>query len=737
MNAARETEIGAERAVRRRGPWRWGGLGGLALLLLPGALRAGECWDCYRLFLKGLLAEHAGRTASALEAYQEVLRRDPEAGFLHFSVAEAALRSGQSEVALGAARQAVALSTGNAEGYLLLGRVHLARGENGEAQAAFDQAFRLDPSNIEALGWAASRRQISDPQGARGLYEKFLTSNPEADEVRARLAEIQQQQGDVPGAEASWKKVLELDPSNPDAPLALAGLYDVRGDTAAAIAAYESVLEKSPDNSEVLTRLGQLYYSQGRLEDSRDRFDRALRLAPEDEGLHFWRALVAQEGEHWEEAAHHMERAAKTSREPGVLLRLASYDSHQDKPKEALQVLKRLQRTQPENPDFMFYLALSYEEMEKPRPAIRWLDRALAKDPNRADLHFHLAINWDKRKRFDRATSHLLKVIELDPRHAVALNYLGYSWVDRNERLNEGLDLIQRAVALEPENLAYRDSLGWAYFRLGRLTEAEAALGPVARAANDSVVWSHYGDALESLGRHPEAVRAWQEGLLLDPRQPDLLKRLGEEGGPTRVVPLSAPRTLLKRVEGNFRQLDSLSGVAAVSVRMDGRAVSGHGLFYYSRPGVFRLEVLGPFFAPQAVLVYDGKAAHWVPAGLGSGQEGPWLALWAEVLSGAFFEKFDDPAVSVRQEGTTVVYTGPAGELRLDAREKSMIEARISPPGSAPLLLKFRGHREEEGLILPGVVEGESEADGFGFTLRFSRLAVNSSLSPALFIPAP
>ncbi|MBK8574172.1 MAG: tetratricopeptide repeat protein [Elusimicrobia bacterium] len=693
-------------------------------------------WDSYRLYLRGLLDAYEGRPVQAMGAYQEVLRRDPNAGFLNESLADVALAAGREDVALAAAQQAVALSTSNANAYLLLGRVHLARGENNAAQIAFEEALKIDPSNVEALGWAASRRQIVDPQGARQLYEKFLISNPDADRVLSSLGEIQQKQGDYSAAEASFKKSLASDPDNAEAQLGLAGLYDVRGDTAAAIMAYETYLEGNPDTVEVLTRLGQLYYMSSRVAEAQDVLDRAVRLSPENRAVHFWRALVAQEERQWDDAVRYMEIAAKNNSEPGILLRLASYAHHQGKTKEMIRILKRLQRSQPENPDFMFYLALAYEDEGKSRSAIHWLNRALAQNPDQPDVHFHLAINWDKRKRFNQVETHLLRTIDLDPKNALALNYLGYSWVDRNVRLPEALSLIERAVALDPKNLAYRDSLGWAYFRLGRFSEAETILGRVVHPANDPVVWAHYGDVLNALGRGPEAVRAWQEGLLLSPNDRDLLKRLGENGRPTRVMPLSAPRTLLKRVEGNYRQLSALSGLANVKVKAGGRTVSGQGLFYYTRPDLFRLEVLGPFLVPQAVLVYNGQS-HWSPAVSTSGEEGPWLALWGDILSGDFFKRFDDPNVEVRQEGTTLVYISTGGELRLEAREKSVVEAKTVTVGGDTVFLKFRSPREEEGLILPHGVEGQSERGEFSFTLQFSRFTVNPRLKPSLFIPVP
>jgi hypothetical protein len=142
------------------------------------------------------------------------------------------------------------------------------------------------------------------------------------------------------------------------------------------------------------------------------------------------------------------------------------------------------------------------------------------------------------------------------------------------------------------------------------------------------------------------------------------------------------------------------------------------------------------FFAPRAVMVYNGKT-HWSPPGVPSpGGEDEWLWLWADVLSGNFFKRFDDPAVEVRQEGSMVSYHLSDGELAVDARTRCLSSARVTTGGKT-VFLKFSEPREEGGLILPSVVEGVSREEGTGFVLRFSRMAINPVLKPTLFVPDP
>ncbi|HNC75583.1 MAG TPA: tetratricopeptide repeat protein, partial [Elusimicrobiota bacterium] len=203
---------------------------GVAALLGAGAVGASP-WEGYRLFLRGLLEERAGRPAAAAEMYENVLKRDPEAPAVRAALVEACLAAGRWDAALQTARSLADGFPESVEFQILLGRAYLAAGQSDKAQGAFDRALKLDPANVDALGWATSQTRLTNPAVAAGALEKFLKESGDgevADAVRDRLAKLLEHEGNAAGAERHWKKILESDPGNVDALLGLAGLYDVR-----------------------------------------------------------------------------------------------------------------------------------------------------------------------------------------------------------------------------------------------------------------------------------------------------------------------------------------------------------------------------------------------------------------------------------------------------------------------------------------------------------------------------
>jgi len=149
--------------------------------------------------------------------------------------------------------------------------------------------------------------------------------------------------------------------------------------------------------------------------------------------------------------------------------------------------------------------------------ALEVLREAGKKFPSDVTIMFQAGAVLEQSGRHKDAEREFRKVIERDPLHAPALNYLGYMLADRGVRLEESVDYIKRALAVEPENAAYLDSLGWAYFKLKRFDLAEPPLRKAAgERKSDSVIQDHFARVLFELGRYQEAISAWERALAGD-----------------------------------------------------------------------------------------------------------------------------------------------------------------------------------------------------------------------------
>jgi tetratricopeptide (TPR) repeat protein len=180
-------------------------------------------------------------------------------------------------------------------------------------------------------------------------------------------------------------------------------------------------------------------------------------------------------------------------------------------------------------------------------------DRALAlyaaPDPSQWFIYYARGICYERTGNWDQSEADFRKALELNPERPEVLNYLGYSLVEKHQKLDEALDLIERAVAARPDSGYIVDSLGWVLYRLGRYDEA---VGHMERATElmpvDPIVNDHLGDVYWAVGRHLEAEFQWKRALSFvdfgeasDDADPDRIRRklevgldkvLAEEGAP-------------------------------------------------------------------------------------------------------------------------------------------------------------------------------------------------------------
>jgi len=121
---------------------------------------------------------------------------------------------------------------------------------------------------------------------------------------------------------------------------------------------------------------------------------------------------------------------------------------------------------------------------------------------------------YERQKKYDLAEQKFRQILQQDPNNTMTLNYLGYMNADRNVHLDESLELVKKALALDPQNGAYLDSLGWVYFRLGKFDEAEDNLRKASdKTPNDATVQDHLAELYAKTGRLQLAASHWEHAL--------------------------------------------------------------------------------------------------------------------------------------------------------------------------------------------------------------------------------
>jgi tetratricopeptide (TPR) repeat protein len=158
-------------------------------------------------------------------------------------------------------------------------------------------------------------------------------------------------------------------------------------------------------------------------------------------------------------------------------------------------------------------------------PALVLLGDAVRNKPEELDLRFALGSAYERSGDRASAERTFTQILEKSPENAAALNYLGYMWAEKGVNLDRAAEMLNRAVHQEPRNGAYIDSLGWVYFRQGKLDLAEKFLTDATRLMpRDATVHEHLGDVLAKRGDLARALTVYRAALTLDPAQQDEAK---------------------------------------------------------------------------------------------------------------------------------------------------------------------------------------------------------------------
>jgi tetratricopeptide (TPR) repeat protein len=162
--------------------------------------------------------------------------------------------------------------------------------------------------------------------------------------------------------------------------------------------------------------------------------------------------------------------------------------------------------------------------------AMAFYSQRVEEDPDNTSFRYARALVAERLDNLKLAEQDLRYIIEREPANAQALNALGYTLADRTDRFQEALQLIERALEVEPEDGVIIDSFGWVQYRLGNLAKAEEYLRRALDLVDDPEVAAHLGEVLWMMGNKQDAIKIWKEFLEKHPDHEGLLnvmKRFG------------------------------------------------------------------------------------------------------------------------------------------------------------------------------------------------------------------
>jgi tetratricopeptide (TPR) repeat protein len=338
-------------------------------------------------------------------------------------------------------------------------------------------------------------RSLDNPERATRVMRTGVARFETDKSLRLNYARLLIQNEEYEQAQEQFQILVEQDPQDWETLYSVALLNTQLENFDRAIAAYTKLIEVDQRADESQYNLGLIHQQQDNLEKSIEHF-RQVRIGTNN-------FLAAQQ------------QATRLSIQSGRL-------------DEAHDWLSQLSRGQPRLEVLFATIESSLLIQEKhPGAAEQLLNTALNKFPNETDLLFARVLYYDSQSNRDGSERDLMQIISMQPEDSRALNHLGYMLADQTTRHEEALELIERAIAISPDDPAIIDSFGWALYKVVRYEEALVQMRRAFAAFPDDEVASHLGEVLWALGRFDEAMRVWQDALVTDPESPLIAEAMG------------------------------------------------------------------------------------------------------------------------------------------------------------------------------------------------------------------
>ncbi len=441
----------------------------------------------------------------------------------HFQHAGALEGLGDPIGAIQALEKALSVQKHHYEVIRSLGRLYEKTGRPDRAVEIYLSAPQLlaDPQlqmhTARLLGQHGRHGQAVD------LLRKGTAQNPQDPALVVELGRALMRAREYEEATELFSRILESNPKQMQANLELSRLEAVRGEREGAIGRLQRLLadldnpkskEEWEFREQVQTTLAHVHQESRQYQDAIRLFRELLAGRPGDPRHKAMLIYALKDAGKLDEALSLAgELLQDHPRDPDALATRAQMLSASGRLSEGVDLVQsRLPREQdPET----YYRIISqlYMDHKNYGKAEKAIKEGLGLKPESEPLKFRLASVYERQEKLPDAEAEFKRILESNPDHAGVLNYLGYMWADRGIRLHEALAYIRKATEMDPYNGAYLDSLGWVYFKLDRLDEAEVNLKRAARLIEDPTIFDHLGDLYIELGQPKTALQYYERGV--------------------------------------------------------------------------------------------------------------------------------------------------------------------------------------------------------------------------------
>lgn len=486
--------------------------------------------QAFHYYVNGTIYEEIGDFQSAAQSYKQALQIYPTSYEIRFSLSDIHYRLQQFKDVLDI------LETIQPEDeFVFERRAHCYRslGMDDKAKKAYLNVIALNSKNSMSYSYLASYyRREQKIDSVIWAYNSLTKLRPENYRLWGELGKLHIQNKSLEQAkEALWESInISKDKSNLMTVIRLGELYEMTNKWDSALVLYQIGYEIEEDDILINRMLSNYYLQKDSIYKAIPFSRKIVEIAPKDKnairrlGSIYFGAdslisadsiftVLIEMGDHNPINYYYLGR-----------INMINEDYH-----GALKHFKNLTVFADTSAESWLDLGYVYRKLEDPVNEIETYNTGInhmTQEKSGVRLLFALGSAYEHYDKYDDAVKVFEEIIAKVPNHDQALNYLGYMLADRGERLDYAKELIEKALSFKPENVAYLDSYGWLFFRLGDNENALIYLKKAVTLDNDPVIFDHLGEAYKASGDMESARSAWEKALDLAPNDSKIKEKL-------------------------------------------------------------------------------------------------------------------------------------------------------------------------------------------------------------------
>ena len=535
------------------------------------------------LFIKGNDASIRGDYQTATQIFRYVVELQPQDNYLKRKLSIELIRIGELKEAQSILEGVFAESHYKDDSIgLILAGVYAALEKPTLARETYQKIINTSAEVEEACLFLAKsyagEKKYKEAHTLLSKCEKKSKDDPVYSFYRGK---IEFDRGHKPEAKKFYEKALKMDHSYAQAALALGAYYEEKEDMKSAVKTYKNflaadgnstsipvlsrlvtVLFSMEENADVIpyaetlssidnsdlnlkVRLGLLYSDSGRYEEATNLFKEVLVVVPESDKVIYYLGALYQQTNHYQEAIEYFKRIPTTSAlygdaglQIGQMMGAAAREEfvqgqNTDVFKKFMAFTEeRIKDHEESAVEFKMLQASFYEDTLQYKKAISAMMEVKGHKAFTESHSYYMASVMEKDGQYLEARQLVQAIIDKDPNNAHALNFLGYSYLEKNERLDVAYDYISKAVKLRPDDGYIRDSLAWYYFTTGKYQEAlKESKKAFELVKSDVIITKHLGMIYQRLNYIDKAKEYLTEALKqakVEADKEDVLKILND-----------------------------------------------------------------------------------------------------------------------------------------------------------------------------------------------------------------